>query len=48
MMKDKTNNCIMEPRHNNQFFHAVDRTLEKKKTKIANTTSKEIQEEDQL
>ena len=30
MMKDKTNNCIIEPRHNNQFFHAVDKTLGKK------------------
>ena len=35
MMKDKTNNCIMEPRHNNQFFDAVDKTLRKKKAKIA-------------
>ena len=31
MMKDKTNNCIMEPRHNNQnLFQAVEKTLKKK------------------
>ena len=40
MMKDKTNNCIMEPRHNNQnFFHAVEKTLKKKKAKIVNNNA---------
>ena len=40
MMKDKTNNCIMEPRHNNQnLFQAVEKTLKKKKAKIVNNNA---------
>ena len=49
MMKDKTNNCIMEPRHNNQnFFMRLKKLWKKRRPRLSTTTPKEIQEEDQL
>ena len=48
VMKDKTNNCIMEPRHNNQFLMQLTKLWDKRRPRLPTRTSKEIQEEDQL